>query len=176
MRAKADRVAGGRGSARSVLAGGLLGGILLAWLTLAFIAPGFAAVVAVFGSPAVACLVILRLLTLTPARDDAPAGRTLSDLEQDAALLRRVADASGGVCRDCGVAGQLVLRAVLPVGRAVAGVERRFVALCPGCDAKRERGGPTSHGERPTINSRARPDRSSPSIDGAPTMGSATSP
>jgi hypothetical protein len=46
----------------------MLAVVLIAWAMLALFAPGLGAMVAVFGSPFLACAVILRLLTLTPAR------------------------------------------------------------------------------------------------------------
>jgi hypothetical protein len=48
------------------LAGAVLGMVLLGWAALAVYAPGLAAMVAVFGSPFLACAIILRILTLTP--------------------------------------------------------------------------------------------------------------
>jgi hypothetical protein len=124
-------------SAQALTAGGLLGAALLGWLALVSVAPGFGAVVAVFGSPIVACLIILRLLTSTPAREPGPRGRRVSELRDDPEVLRRVLLAQGPVCRDCGATGPLQLRAVLPAGRVPARIESRFVALCAACNQKR---------------------------------------
>lgn len=119
----------------AIISGGLLGSILLVWLVVALFAPGFASVVAVFGSPVFACLMILRLLTLPAAQSEAPAsGPTLSHLEHDAGLLERVAAAGGGVCRRCGSTTDLRLRPVLPIGSATHDLERRFIAVCAACD------------------------------------------
>jgi hypothetical protein len=48
-------------------AGLVFGLVLLAWAALATIAPGLAAMLAVFGSPVLACAILLRILTLRSA-------------------------------------------------------------------------------------------------------------
>jgi len=54
------------------VAGLALGVAILGWVALALFAPGLGAMIAVFASPLIACVVILRLLTLGPARRRRP--------------------------------------------------------------------------------------------------------
>jgi hypothetical protein len=55
-----------RGSGKAVLAGCSLGVAVLLWLLLTSFAPGFGFMIAIFGSPVIAWVIILRLLTLPP--------------------------------------------------------------------------------------------------------------
>ena len=57
----------GPGSAKAVLAGCFLAAAVVLWSLLTSVAPEFGAMLAIFGSPVLAWVILLRLLTL-PAR------------------------------------------------------------------------------------------------------------
>jgi hypothetical protein len=56
-------------STKATVAGCILGAGVLAWLVLTSFAPGFGAMLAIFGSPIIAWAIILRLLTLPTQRE-----------------------------------------------------------------------------------------------------------
>lgn len=122
-------------NSRALLSGGLLGTVLLAWLLLTLFAPGLGMVIAVFGSPVFAVLMLLRLLTL-PAADGCLSGSVSTlQLPPEAELLARVSARSSGRCQACNAAPAECLRRILPIGARAVDFERRMVALCPTCFA-----------------------------------------
>ena len=122
----------------AILSGGALGGVLVAWLVLALFAPGLGSVIAVFGSPVFAFFVIVRLLTLGPSDiRSGPRGATATELAADPKLLAQVCARDEGRCSICSAPEAMRLHAILPVGRRMADLERRFVLLCDRCHAAR---------------------------------------
>src|SRR4051794_41158263 len=117
--------------------GAALGSLLLGWSLLAILTPEIASLLAVFGSPVVAFLIIVGMLSSRPALRSGKLGSTPTDGGQDVALQNRIVAAQRGACADCGSRGRLSLQQVLPVGRYSRDLERRFVALCDGCKAAR---------------------------------------
>ena len=125
----------------ALLSGGVLGTLLLAWLVLALFAPGVGSVIAVFGSPVLACFVIVRLLTLDRSGvATGTRGATASELAADPTLFERVIARDGERCTSCSTAAARRLLAVLPIGRHSPHLERRFVALCEDCYSMRTHG------------------------------------
>jgi hypothetical protein len=113
--------------------GAALGALLLGWSLLAFLTPELASIIAVFGSPLLAFLVIVGILSTGSQRSSQKSGRPIAELKDDRAIRDRVLKAAGGRCVDCGSRESLALHQVLPIGRVTRHVDRRFVPLCPVC-------------------------------------------
>ena len=122
-----------RAAGSTALWGGGLGAVLLGWSVLLALAPELASLIAVFGSPLLAFVVIVRMLTASQPAAHASPPTPVAIPE----IRRRALAAAGNRCADCGADGPLTLRQVLPIGRATRDVERRFVVLCDACDESR---------------------------------------